>query len=126
MSTGAGGHEIKNAFRRLAKIYHPDKNTTDTTEDFRIINDAYETLNNDEKRTEYDRSLINNNETSDMFLDIFEELAEKYNLNVSKTDIKRIVDSDEFKKPYLNQDYTYIKTFLLTNIAGYLLNVFAS
>ena len=48
--------EIKKAFRKLAMQYHPDKNPdTPSAEDkFKQINDAYSTLSDRNKRTEYD------------------------------------------------------------------------
>lgn len=48
--------EIKQAFRRLARQYHPDVNPdkTDTDDKFKEINEAYEVLSNAEKRKEYD------------------------------------------------------------------------
>ena len=44
--------EIKKQYRILSKKYHPDKNNGDDT-DFKKINEAYETLSNDESRKEY-------------------------------------------------------------------------
>jgi DnaJ-class molecular chaperone len=50
--------EIKKSYRRLAKIYHPDKNKEDTTEQFRKINYAYEILSDDTSRKKY--NVMNN------------------------------------------------------------------
>lgn len=48
---GAGEEEIKAAYRKMAKKYHPDMNKDrDTTEDFQKINDAYEFLNSENIR----------------------------------------------------------------------------
>lgn len=52
--------EIKAAFRRLAKKYHPDHNSARTKwaeAKMRVILKAYDTLMNDSERTEYDRKL---------------------------------------------------------------------
>ncbi len=48
--------EIKKAFRKLAMEYHPDKNKDAGAEDkFKEINEAYETLSDDQKKAKYDR-----------------------------------------------------------------------
>lgn len=48
--------EIKGAFRKLAMKYHPDKNPGDNSaeEQFKKINEAYSTLSDRQKRSEYD------------------------------------------------------------------------
>jgi curved DNA-binding protein len=53
----ATGKEIKQAFRKLAKKYHPDANPDDPTAEakFKEINEAYEVLSDDEKRKMYDQ-----------------------------------------------------------------------
>lgn len=49
--------EIKQAYRRLARKYHPDVNPGDKSAEakFKEINEAYEVLSNAEKRRKYDR-----------------------------------------------------------------------
>jgi len=48
--------EIKKSFRRLALLYHPDKNKSpDAHERFIVINQAYLVLSNDDSRFSYDR-----------------------------------------------------------------------
>lgn len=52
----AQSDEIRKAYRRLARQYHPDVNKDDGAEDkFKEINEAYEVLSNDERRAAYDR-----------------------------------------------------------------------
>ncbi len=52
----AAPDEIKKAFRRLARQYHPDVNKSDDAADkFKEINEAYEVLSNEQKRAVYDR-----------------------------------------------------------------------
>jgi molecular chaperone DnaJ len=53
----ASEKEIKQAYRRLARKYHPDVNPEDKTTEakFKEINEAYEVLSDTEKRKRYDR-----------------------------------------------------------------------
>lgn len=55
--------EIKKAYRSLSMKYHPDKNnnTDESKKKFQEINEAYETLSDDEKRKQYDNPMLNNN-----------------------------------------------------------------
>ncbi|MFQ3568448.1 MAG: DnaJ C-terminal domain-containing protein [Aggregatilineales bacterium] len=57
VSRTASDKEIKSAFRKLAKKYHPDANPDDPSAEakFKEINEAYEVLSDKEKRSLYDR-----------------------------------------------------------------------
>lgn len=56
VSKNAGKDEIKGAFRKKARQYHPDVNKApDAEEKFKELGKAYETLMDDEKRSLYDR-----------------------------------------------------------------------
>jgi curved DNA-binding protein len=56
LSPGASEAEIKKAYRRLARQYHPDVNKDPKAEEkFKEINAAYEVLSDKEKRAKYDQ-----------------------------------------------------------------------
>ena len=57
VSKSAGLDEIKAAYRKLAKKYHPDLNPGDKSaeEKMKEINSAYEVLGDEKKRANYDR-----------------------------------------------------------------------
>jgi curved DNA-binding protein len=59
VSRDATSDEIKKAFRRLARQFHPDVNpgNKEAEEKFKDINEAYDVLSDDDKRAEYNRSL---------------------------------------------------------------------
>ena len=77
--------EIKKKYRELCLIYHPDKNNGEDTE-FKKINEAYETLSDDEKRKKYNVTRLF------PMIDFTEEdyeLLEKY--------YHQLIHSNEFK-----------------------------
>lgn len=62
VSATATGDEIKQSFRRLAKIFHPDRHSNSTQqtqflEKFQILSAAYEVLSDSHQRRVYDQML---------------------------------------------------------------------
>ncbi|SFV51286.1 Chaperone protein DnaJ [hydrothermal vent metagenome] len=57
VSRDCSGAELKKSYRKLAMKYHPDRNPDDKAaeEKFKQINEAYQVLSDDEKRSIYDR-----------------------------------------------------------------------
>jgi len=57
ISRDADKTEIKKAYRKMAKKYHPDKNQGDKEAEkmFKLCNEAYQVLSDDKKRAIYDR-----------------------------------------------------------------------
>jgi len=58
VSKTASSKEIKKAFRKLAREFHPDNNPDDAVAEarFKEINEAYDTLSDNDERKEYDHA----------------------------------------------------------------------
>lgn len=52
---GASKDEIKSAYRKLAKVYHPDNKETGNEAKFKEVQEAYDILYDDQKRATYDQ-----------------------------------------------------------------------
>ncbi len=94
VSKDASQDEIKAAFRKLAKKYHPDVNPNDKEAEkkFKEINDAYEVLSDPEKRRRYDmygEAGVNGqggfSQGFDGFSDIFEDIFDIFGGGFTRT-----------------------------------------
>jgi curved DNA-binding protein CbpA len=63
----AGQEQIRQAFKRMAKRYHPDVNRRDpkAEELFKLVNEAYQVLSDSNKRFFYDQRLSGINESNE-------------------------------------------------------------
>ncbi|GEN71133.1 TraG family conjugative transposon ATPase [Chryseobacterium lathyri] len=112
----AGFDEVKEAFRKLAIEYHPDKNLNNPdydSEKFYTIYEAYETLSDQEKRKAYNETqliLTKANEIIQQSKD-----TEDWNESFRKALIKKIKELEEklvIKELSFNGFYEYCEKFL--------------
>ena len=99
----ASNIEIKKAYHRLVKLYHPDKNSSITsTEKFQKIQSAYEILINDKSRQEYQKM---NQIERFSFVEILEKII-KENMNINEITKYGIelakLDFDYIQKNFIN------------------------
>lgn len=57
VSRDCSGAELKKSYRKLAMKFHPDRNpgNNEAEEKFKVVNEAYQVLSDEEKRSIYDR-----------------------------------------------------------------------
>ncbi|MFN8439047.1 MAG: DnaJ domain-containing protein [Cytophagales bacterium] len=123
--SSASSAEIKQSFRKLAMVYHPDRSIeNDSHERFIEINEAYEILSDSILRTQYDQML--NNSAGDMFVE-HEYFKEKYNQtrNVNRTDrvYRATRKTKDVITPYVCKTYVIAAYFSVAFMALLLLDI---
>jgi ferredoxin len=99
INENASPKEIKIAFRRLARKYHPDRNSKVSEDVMKRINIAFENLSDPEKRRIYDKTL----KISKSALIDDEGKFNESNTNASDSD-NRFVNSNEKTEDYYYYD----------------------
>jgi len=108
--------EIKSAFRKLAKKYHPDINkSNESTAKFIDIYEAYEILSNDEKRKIFDELFFEKEQLIKVDKN-YSDAQRNYDFNRSKAKSNAEYYSKKHFKDFI-QD-VFIKAFI--NLLGYL------
>lgn len=115
ISRNATEEEIKAAYRRLAKIYHPDvaQNKQEAEKKFKEINEAFQVLIDPEKRKLYDKyGTIENIPTSSNYsssVDIFDIFSDIFNDFVFNTERKyrEYNPLEELYRPQRGKDITF-------------------
>lgn len=91
----ASSEDIKSAYRKLAVQHHPDKGGSE--DEFKKINEAYDTLKDDKKRQEYDY-ILHKRESSysyhNEFHDIFSEFFHSRMFN-EDTMLRAVISVEE-------------------------------
>ena len=102
----ASDKEIKGAFRRLARKYHPDRNSNVSDDMMKRINIAFEVLSDPEKRNEYDKI---------RFADI---LGDNDKINDAQTS-RNVINNGNYQAKQKRRRYTYSNAAAADTINGY-------
>ena len=114
VSPECDSNELKSAFRKEARKWHPDlnKNDVNAEERFKLINEAYAILSDPKKRREWEKQ---NNKHKDIFDNRFPTYEEYIDLVLGiKTDLKS--ESDDQYSEHSEDEY---ENFEQTNFNEY-------
>jgi len=125
---GATDIQIRKAYLKLAKLYHPDinKDDVDAKVKFQMINMAYQFLINKENRTNYDKKRNEQDIDNEAYIrrkygtSKGRYNATKRNNKTSKQSHKASTDY-EFKEPFPNDFYFFI--MLIIGIVAIILGI---
>lgn len=92
VAPGADGNEIRTAYRRLARKYHPDAGEGASPERFRDVRTAYEELSDTEKRREYDRRRTESADWAQQYEDERPEGYPRYTSRTVHVDLRAVVN----------------------------------
>lgn len=111
--------EIKKSYKRLAKIYHPDKNIENgSDEKFKQINEAYSVLSDSQKREKYDKyghnfSKIDNRN----YYDINEHLSNMFKMQILNIKLNVSVETKDLLND-VTKDVKYKKHVICKHCSG--------
>ncbi len=115
VSPGCDSNELKSAFRKEARKWHPDlnKNDVNAEERFKLINEAYAILSDPKKRREWEKQ---NNIHIDIFDNRFPTYEEYIDIVLGiRTDIKKEIDdqySELSEDEYENSEQTNFNEYI--------------
>lgn len=105
INSKATSDEIKTAYRKMARKYHPDVSSDANAEvKFRNITEAYETLSDVKKREEYDNSQSSQGFKSSSFKDTFSQPSDYSTENAN--DLLRMFKEEFDKAKYADLKMT--------------------
>ena len=111
----ASHEEIKNAYKLLARKFHPDKNGN--KEKFQSLSMAYQILSDPEQRERYDNMNPNKKNT------IFDIIINIYNKNFKENIYNFIIKDNEYNTILQSNDTTLIKKYIYQKLNNYISNI---
>nr|GEX82490.1 hypothetical protein [Tanacetum cinerariifolium] len=110
LNKGCTDVEVKNAYKKLALRWHPDrcsafgssKHVEEANKKFQAINEAYSALSNENKRLLYDVGVYDCDDDENGMSDFLSEMAEMMSQN--KPAEPRLLEFDELSPQLENKD----------------------